>query len=357
MWLSVVRHPAVLSYVKSLLAAGVLTRLPFIFFFAIAPLQAGSPELCLLVIAPDSHHIAWASAQQFAQNAGQTLPVEPVLASTPDSPQASLEPDLLLMPLRSLATQVPALDVLELPFFYPDINAVQRVQDGELGRMLKQKARQSGWEVLAFLDEGMQVMSGNRRYDKRINLTGMRFIELRPDPMAKKQFLAFDAWTETISPQSQQQLLQQCRVGSRTTSLQELWSERLDRVHLSLSLSRHRYEGWVLIVPEARWQRLPAARQSQLQSLANELTQWQRREALQREAQALENLQQAGMTVYTLSAEQRRDFRERLPLWRDLLSDRLPLDEREALVAAATAGLGLPPKQAPQSPDQPNNSQ
>ncbi len=357
MWLSVVPHPAVSLYVKLLLAVGVFTRLPLVFLFAVASLQAEPSALRLLVIAPDTDHIAWASAKQFTGKAGQQVSIDAVLASTPDSPQANLEPDLLLMPLRSLATQVPALEVLELPFFYPDISAVQHAQDGELGRVLKQKARQSGWEILAFLDEGMHVMSGNRRYDRRINLTGMRFVELRPDPMAKKQFLAFDAWTETASPQSQQQLLQQCRVGSRTTSLQKLWSERLDRVHLSLSLSRHRYEGWVLIVPEARWQSLPVTLRSQLELLANDLTLWQRQEALRREAQALENLKQSGMTVHTLSDAQRQDFRDRLPLWRDLLSDQLPLDERKALVAAATAGPGLAPEQGLQSLSQSDNSQ
>lgn len=328
-----------LSYAKSLLAAGVITRLPVLFLFVVSSLQAEQAALRLLVIAPDTDHIAWASAKKFTLDARSVLPVEPVLASTPDSPQANIEPDLLLMPLRSLATQVPALEVLELPFFYPDINAVQRVQDGELGSLLRNKARQSGWEVLAFLDEGMHVMSGNRRYDRRINLTGMRFIELRADPMAKKQFLAFDAWTQTTSPQSQQQLLEQCIVGSRTTSLQRIWSERLDRVHLTLSMSRHRYEGWVLLMPEARWNKLPPAIQNQLTKLAKGLTQWQRQEAIQREDKALEHLKTAGMTIRELSDEQRKDFRDHLPLWRDLLSDQLPLEEREALVATATAGI------------------
>lgn len=323
--------------------AGSRARLVLVFFLpAVFPVSAEQDTLRLLVIAPDTSHIAWESAQQLARYDPETLHINTLLASTPDSQNARVEPDILLMPLRSLASQVPALELLELPFFYRDIDEVHRVIDGEPGQMLKQKARQSDWEIIAFLDEGMQVMSGNRRYNDRINLTGMQFIELRPDPMAEKQLLAFDAWTQIISPDSQQEFLQQCRVGSRTTTLQRLWSERLDRVHLALSLSRHRYEGWVLVAPEARWRQLPAKIRERLATLAADLTQWQRSAAQQREEQALVELRKTGMTVHLFSAEQRQGFIDRLPLWQDLLSDRIPLAERQALIAAATARLSLP---------------
>ncbi len=303
------------------------------------PVQAKQVSLNLLVIAPQKDHIAWNTANRFAQLAPPQLSINPILASNPRSIDARVATDILLMPLRSLATQIPELEVLELPFFYQDITEVHRVIDGQLGKNLRKKAHQSGWEILAFQDEGMQVMSGNRRYNDRINLTGMHFIETRPDPMAKKQFLALDAWTETATPESQQTLLEQCRVGSRSTSLQRLWIERLDRVHLALSLSRHRYEGFVLIVPSAHWKRLPEETRKQLKILAAQLTPWQRDEAKKAEDYALDKLKKAGMSIHPLNKKQRQAFKERLPLWHDLLSEKLSLDERKALISTATTGL------------------
>lgn len=307
-------------------------------------LQAKPTPLNFLVIAPDDQGIAWVSAQQFAQNASPELTLNPILASTPKSVDPQLAPDIFLMPLHSLATQIPELEVLELPFFYQDINDVQRAIDSKLGELLRQKAHQSGWEILTFLDEGMHVMSGNRRYNDRVNLSGMSFLELRPDPMAKKQFLAFNAWTETAKPESQQALIEQCRVASRSTTLQRLWSERLDRVHLALSLSRHRYEGLVLIIPTQRWNQFPKATQSQLKTLAAQFTGWQRKQAQQFEDDALAKLKEKGMTIHPLSQKQRQTFKDRLPLWQDLLSDKLPLEARKTLITAATNRRSLSPK-------------
>ncbi len=307
----------------------------------INPVQSNQTTLNLLVIAPQKSHIAWSTANRFAQLASPRLSINPILASNPQSIDARVATDILLMPLRSLATQIPELEILELPFFYQDISEIHRVIDGELGKKLRKKAHQSGWEILAFQDEGMHVMSGNRRYNDRINLTGMHFIELRSDPMAKKQFLALDAWTKTATPESQQALLEQCRVGSRSTSLQRIWIERLDRVHLALSLSRHRYEGFVLIVPSAHWKRLPDDTRKQLKTLATQLTPWQRNEAQKAEDYALGKLKEAGMSIHPLNKKQRQEFKDRLPLWHDLLSEKLSLDERKALVSTATSSLKL----------------
>jgi len=322
------------------------SRLLFTTFFISlsSTLHAQPNALNFLVIAPHDNHIAWHSAKQFAQLASPQMSIKPILASSPSSVDPQLAPDIFLMPLRSLATQIPALEALELPFFYDNIDATHRAIDGKLGKKLRQISQQSGWKILSFLDEGMHVMSGNRRYNDRVNLSGMSFLELRPDPMAKKQFLAFNAWTETTKPKSQQALLEQCRVASRSTTLQRIWFERLDRVHLALSLSRHRYEGLVLIVPTARWNSFPESTQAQLKALAAQFVPWQRKEAQKFEDEALAELKKSGMTLHPLSQQQRQTFKDRLPLWQDLLSEKLSLDERKALIATATADSNIPLK-------------
>jgi len=50
------------------------------------------------------------------------------------------------------------------------------------------------------------------------------------------------------------------------------------------------------------------------------------------------------MTLHPLSQQQRQTFKDRLPLWQDLLSEKLSLDERKALIATATADSNIPLK-------------
>jgi TRAP-type C4-dicarboxylate transport system substrate-binding protein len=323
-------HPGLLLFV-SLVAAG-----------ASAPAVAVDvPDFRLKVVAHDASHLAWSAASRLADAAGKNaLKIQLELASKPGE-QASnaAAPDLLVMPLHSLATRMPALEILELPFFYADIDAVHQAIDGGLGKLLRDQVRHQGWELLAFWDEGMHALSGNRRYDTAINLTGMEFILLRPDPIAEKLFKAFDAWTRPARPQTREQLLRECMIGSRSASLQQLWHERLDRVHLDLSLTAHRYEGWVVLAPVAAWNKHSEADRAALVEVLASMATWQRADARRREEEALHQLETSGMTVHRLTAEQRSGFLERLPAWEALLSDSLEQTLRQKLVATATTGV------------------
>jgi len=295
----------------------------------------------LKVVAHESDQLPWAAAKYLAEAAGKNgLRVEPELADRPgEQSSRAASPDLLVMPLRSLATQVPALEVLELPFFFSGIDAVHLAFDNDLGKLLREEARQQGWELLTLWDEGMHVLSGNRRYDRAINLTGMEFILLRPDPIAEKQFKAFDAWTRSARPQTREQLLRECKIGSRSASLQQLWYERLDRVHLDVSLTAHRYEGWVVIAPVAAWNKHSEKDRTALVKALSATTLWQRADAQRREGEALQKLEDSGMQVRKLTVEQRAEFLKRLPAWEALLSDSLAQSLRQRLVAAATPGV------------------
>ena len=308
---------------------------------ASAPAVAADvPDFHLKVVAHDSSHLAWSAASRLVEAAGKNgLKVQLELASKPGEQTSNAAvPDLLVMPLRSLAQKVPALEILELPFFYSDIDAVHQVIDTDLGKLLREQVRQQGWELLAFWDEGMHALSGNRRYDRVINLTGMEFILLRPDPVAEKQFKAFDAWTRSSRPQTREQLLRECMIGSRSASLQQLWYERLDRVHLDMSLTAHRYESWVVIAPVSSWNKHSEKNRAALIKALTTTTGWQREDAGRREREALQQLETAGMQVRTLTVEQRAGFLQQLPAWEVLLSDNLEASLKQKLIAAATRG-------------------
>ncbi|MDH3981168.1 MAG: TRAP transporter substrate-binding protein DctP [Gammaproteobacteria bacterium] len=349
MLLRCVAHPGLLLFIL-LVTAG-----------ALAPAAATDDStLRLTVVSHEPGHFSWAAASRLAQSAGENgLKVEPELATSPgEQAQGRASPDLLLMPLRSLATQVPALEVLELPFLFSGVADIHQAFDNALGKLLREQARQQGWELLALWDEGMHALSGQRRYDRAINLTGMEFILLRPDPVAEKQFKALDAWTRSARPQTREQLLRECAIGSRSASLQQIWHERLDRVHLAVSLTAHRYEGWVVIAPVATWSRHSEKDRAALLKVLSSTTQWQRTDAQRREADALKQLETSGMQIHSLDAEQRAAFMKRLPAWDELLSDELEQSLRKKLIAAATTGVvgrttgqETPPKAQPATPD------
>lgn len=289
------------------------------------------------VIAQDESHISWITAEQLRSlGAAEGIGFNLSLASPATSADPS--PDFVIMPVRSLSTQVPELQVLELSFFYTDLAAVHRVLDGPLGESLKQAARDKGWEILAFWDEGMHIMSGLRRYDRAINLTGMEFIFTRPDPVAETQIRNWNAFPRRIQPEDNESVMRECMVASRATTLQQLWREQLHRVHLAIALTNHRYEGWVLAAPSTRWQEIPANNHSRLQELIAVATDWQHRDAQQREKQALARLRKEGVMIHEVDGAERKAFQEALPAWVELLPADLDLSARKRLVSLAATG-------------------
>ncbi len=320
---------------------------------AFAPaIAVAAPTFHLSVVTDKTDHLAWKAASRFTELAAKNgLKVKIKLANraaeNKSSQTSAAPPDLIVMPLHSMATQVPALDVLELPFFFSEIQSVHQAFDGKLGSLLREQTRQQGWELLTLWDEGMHVMSGNRRYDHAINLTGMEFILLRPDLIAEKQFKAFDAWTRSARPQTREQLLRECMIGSRSASLQKIWYEKLDRVHLSLSLTKHRYEGWVVVAPLASWNSYGKKDQAALRKTFSAMRLWQHAQAQQRENKAQQKLQVSGMLLYKLTTTQRAEFIKRLPTWDALLSNKLSQTLKQKLITTATtATFSLSAKKA-----------
>jgi TRAP-type C4-dicarboxylate transport system substrate-binding protein len=322
-----------------------LARLPGLFCCVVAALASasaaiasGTESLRLAVVAPaDTNHLAWVASahlQRAAREHGIDIAVEAASLTGTADPL----PELLVMPVRSLATQVPAFQVLELPFFYPDIEAVHERLDGALGKYLADEARRRGWEVLAYWDEGMHVFSGLKRYDRARNLKAREFLITRLDPVAEKQYQYWKASARRIDPQDRQTVLSECLIAGRAATLQQIVREQLYRVHLAMSLTNHRYEGWVLVAPEQAWLHIDAASRKKLAAVVRDTTVWQRKDAQQREAAALAELKKAGMAIYEVDADEREAFRRTLPGMEALLADELDAQQKRELIRLASTG-------------------
>ena len=305
---------------------------------AIAATVYDSEPIRVAVVAPsDQDHLAWAGANRLretAQESGLELVVETAALTHTDEAL----PDLFVMPIRSLASQVPALQILELPFFYPSMGAVHGALDSELGGYLTEDARENGWEILAYWDEGLHILSALKSYDRVGNLKGREFLITRPDPVAEREFRYWKATARRIDPQDRESVLSECLIAGRAATLQEVVREQLYRVHLSLSLTNHRYEGWVVVAPAERWAGLDPATRGKLSAAARETTAWQRKDAREREAAALAEMKRRGMTIYKVDADEREAFRKALPDYAELLPDKLGAEKKRELIELASTG-------------------
>lgn len=319
------------------LAAYALTLLAASVQIGAASIEERDTFSVALAAPAEEGHFAWAAAKRL-QRAAHELDFEVVLNQASWSTTAGPKPDLFIMPVRSLAALIPDLQVLELPFFYPSLEAIHSAVDGSLGESLANAARANGWEITAYWDEGMHVLSGLKRYDRVRNLKAREFLVTRRDPMAEKQFGYWKADVRRIKPQRQGDVLRECIIASRAATLQEIAREELFRVHFAVSISNHRYEGWVVVAPLERWKRVDKAKAKKLMQALRKITTWQRQDTQDRETAALASLKRRGMTVHDVNAQEREAFRKALPDWAKLLPDELTAERRRELIKLASFG-------------------
>ena len=288
------------------------------------------------VVVPDDKHHAWAIAEKLRELATTA----DINITTMIAPREGVEmaADFMLLPLRSLAPQVPELHILELPFFYADIDGVHRALDGPLAGSLQQAARSRGWEIVAYLDEGMHVMSGPRRYDRAGNFLGMEFILTRPDPIAEKLLIRLYANRRHIAPQDSEDVMRECAISSRATTLSQMQREKLYLVHQNLALTYHRYEGWLIVAPTTRWDALDERSRAKWLQVFDELVRWQREHNMQHEAAILARFSKDGLLLYEVNSEERAAFRRKLPVFKELLPAELDDITRSRLVRQASIG-------------------
>jgi TRAP-type C4-dicarboxylate transport system substrate-binding protein len=301
---------------------------------------ADAREIEAEVLAPKDVTLVWTSAQHLAEAGANG---DPTLVVTDASARATVPGPLGLriLPLHDLAREVPELTVLQLPFFFPDLASVHRAQDGELGAALQEAARARGWEILALWDEGLHVMSGNLPYTHPRALQGKEFVLLRDDPIAEMELRALAVWSRRVTPHSLARLHTECVVSSRSATLRQIRSEQLARVHLDLTLSRHRYEGWVVAMRSETWGRLDQEERAGLIERLAGMRDWQRERARQEEDAALNELLRDGMTAHPLPASLWSTYGAMQPSWEGFLPAALTPDSRARLVALAAAAAGI----------------
>jgi len=302
---------------------------------------AHARQIQMGITAPDEARIAWLSAQHLSEFGAGRAPALTLPDPSTSKGNTGDAPTLQIRSLHDLAREVPELSVLQLPFFFPDLAAVHRALDGELGATLGEAARARGWEILAFWDEGLHVMSGNLAYTHPRALQGMEFVLLRDDPMAEIELRALDVWSRRSRPASLAELQKECVVSSRSATLQQIRSEQLARVHLDLTLTRHRYEGWVAAMRSEAWAALDPEQRAALAGRLDAMRGWQRERAAQEEESALDALRKDGMTAHPLPLEAWTAYRALQPDWERFLPEALAHESRLRLVVLAAAAAGI----------------
>jgi TRAP-type transport system periplasmic protein len=212
----------------------------------------------------------------------------------------------------TLSNFVPEVGVLGIPFLLRDKNHARAVLDGEIGDEMLAKFDEAGLHALAWGEQGFRHITSNRGpIETPADLEGLK-IRTMENPVHIAAFNALGAaptpmaWPEVIGA------LQQGAIDGQENPLSVIVSAKLNEVQENLTLDGHVYSSTIILVSPMLWDGLDDEQKAAFEKAADDAVVAMRAYVDEVDESGVAQLQEAGMEVNELSAEQKDAFRAAL---------------------------------------------
>ncbi len=266
---------------------------------------------------PDSaQHVA---AQKFAQIVGQRSRGRLKIEIYPDEQlgndhqmiEAARAGDLaiILPPTAKLSSLLPSIQYVDLPFIFPSREDAYELLDGQPGRMLLEQLTPLGLVGVAFWESGFKQFTANRPIRVPGDFQGLK-IRTMKSRIIGDQFRILGATPIPIDFQETFQALRDRVIDGQENPLVSIVNRKFYQVQSDVTISNHAYLGYVFAFSRKVLDSLPPDLREILVTTARELTAFERKETIEREAAFLQTIVESGTRVHTLSREERQRFQE-----------------------------------------------
>ena len=292
---------------------------------ACAPCAARSETPILIkfshVVAPDTPK--GKAAERFKQLAEQATQGRVHVRVYPNSQLYQDREELEALQLGAVQMLAPSLakfgplgvrefEVFDLPFLFPDQQALHRVTEGPIGRDLLRRLRPKGLLGLAYWDNGFKTMSANRPLRLPADFQGLR-MRIQPSRVLDAQMRALGASPMILRFGEVFQALQSGVVDGTENPPSNFYTQGMQDVQSHLTESWHGYLGYVVVVNRKFWEGLPPGIRTALEDALREATDYANAIAQEENDRALQAVRASGRTqIHTLSADERQQWQAAL---------------------------------------------
>jgi C4-dicarboxylate-binding protein DctP len=229
----------------------------------------------------------------------------------------------------------PKVQVFDLPFLFPNIEAVERFQASPAGRELLTALTEHGILGLAFWHNGMKQLTGPRPLIEPGDARGLKFRVMESD-ILQAEIEAIGGSPQKMAFSEVYQALQTGTIDAQENTWSNIYSSKFYEVQPYMTESNHGYIGYYLAVNAPFWQSLPDDLRAGLEATLADVTEWgnARSEAINREDR--QRIVDSGRTELTvLTPEQLSAWQQAMrPVW-DEFRDAIGADLVNAALAAA----------------------
>lgn len=200
---------------------------------------------------------------------------------------------------------VKEFEVFDLPYIFPDENAVHRVTRGPIGASLLKKLEVRGMVGLSYWDAGFRVLSSNKPIRTPDEAKGQK-IRISSSKVNQAIMRSIGAMPQTMAFSEVYQALQTGVVDGADGNLANLYTQKQYEVQKHITLTRHTYSGYVVVMNKAFWEKLPADLKTEVTAALKDATEYNDKIAEEDEAKAVAAIKASGKsTIYTPTADEK----------------------------------------------------
>ncbi|MEC5292426.1 TRAP transporter substrate-binding protein [Aurantimonas sp. C2-6-R+9] len=151
---------------------------------------------------------------------------------------------------------VPEVGLLGLPFLFKDLPSAWTILDGDIGKMIDERAQQAGLKVLGFWDNGIrQISHVSKNVPKPEDVKGMK-IRTPPDQMTIDIFEALGAAPAPLAFSELPSALQSGVFDGQENPLTNIYSSKIHEITPFITLTGHKYESTPVVAGLSWWEGL-----------------------------------------------------------------------------------------------------
>ncbi|MEI2417684.1 TRAP transporter substrate-binding protein [Orrella sp. JC864] len=211
-----------------------------------------------------------------------------------------------------IASVVREIGLLDLPFTFESAKEVDAVLAGKVGQDIAAKMNDKGMVVVGWMENGFRSITNSRRPITRFeDMQGLK-IRVLQNPVYIETFNALGANAVPMPFPEVYTALESRAVDGQENPLGTINTSKFNEVQKYLSITRHTYTPYVVVVSKRVWDRLTPDEQKLLSETAAEASAYQRQVARESEAKFLQELKERGMEVNELTPEETQRMRTQL---------------------------------------------
>jgi C4-dicarboxylate-binding protein DctP len=218
---------------------------------------------------------------------------------------------------------VKEFEAFDLPYIFPNKQALYAVTEGPIGKGLLQKLEPKGITGLAYWDNGFKVMSANKPLHTPADFRGLK-MRIQSSKVLDAQMRALGANPQVLAFSEVYQALQTGVVDGTENPPSNMYTQKMHEVQKHVTMSNHGYLGYAVIVNKKFWDGLPTDVRGQLEVAMRDATTFEKAISQRDNDLAMDAIRKAGKTtIYNLTPQEQAEWRKTLAPVQKQMEDRI----------------------------------